>query len=576
MKKRRIVAFALATTMLFSSFSSTAFAEETVSPAAVDAVESEPADAAAVSDETVSAAAAEADATVDAYAADTYLIGGLETNVAEDGEWKATAYGDAGGQPKLDGTEWKNNTNPDGEYYMFPYYSVVENDDNSVDMRMGIMQNDDSVGTGEAVGKIANGSDGITMYYQELTAEDDFVLSATANIKQLDNTNNQVSFGLSARDVLEPMTHNGTRTRDNAIYLGPLRMNEVGKENDPMVKAFYRQDATLNTGKNDASLIEDTQVAPAPGDSIDLKLEKNGDLFILTYGDQAPIYAYNKVTMTDDMYVGLFVSRNATINFSNISFEKVERNYTSIEVTQVPDKTLYVSGTATELDTTGLVVEGTLPDGSKVVLDESEYDVAGFFEVKDTVGTYPMTVVCGDCTATFDIDLEPLKVSSINVDYPTAKTTFYVGSKFSTVGLQVSAAYNDGTSETLEEGMYILKMDGNVVDDSLYFTDDMVGKKTITVEYTDQDPTVDPNGQSDSFEITVEPAEITGLYIASLPAKTTYYLGDELDTAGLVVRAAYNLNGEIKYQALLDSEYTVSGFDSSTPSESQTLTISLN
>ena len=565
MKKRRIVAFALATTMLFSSFSTTAFAEETVSPAAVESVPAE-----AVADETVS------DAAVEAYAADATLRGGLETNVAEDGEWKATVYGDAGGQPKLDGTEWKNDTNPDGDYYMMPYYSVIENDDETVDMRMGILQNDDSVGTGESVGKIASSSDGVTMYYKELTAEDDFVLTATATINQVDNTNNQVAFGLMVRDDLEPMVNNGTRTKGNAISVGSLRMNAAGSENDPMVKAFYRQDTKLITGSTDPSLIEETQVAPAPGDSIDLKIEKNGDLFILTYGDQAPVYAYNKVTMTDDMYAGLFVSRAANISFSNISFEKVERNYTSIKVTQVPDKTLYISGSDTALDTTGLVVEGTLPDGSSVVLDESEYAVAGFFEVKDSVGTYPMTVVCGDCTATFDISLEPLKISSINVDYPTAKSVFYVGSKFSTVGLQVSVVYNDGTSETLDEDMYILKIDGTVVDDSLYFTDDMVGKKTVTVEYTDQDPTVDPNGKSDSFEITVEPAEIDGLYIASLPAKTTYYLGDELDTAGLVVRAAYNLGGTIKYQALLDSEYTVSGFDSSAPAASQTLTVSLN
>ena len=48
------------------------------------------------------------------------------------------------------------------------------------------------------------------------------------------------------------------------------------------------------------------------------------------------------------------------------------------------------------------------------------------------------------------------------------------------------------------------------------------------------------NGISDCCVVTVEEASITGISIASMPAKTSYYVGDTLDPTGLKLTAAYS------------------------------------
>ena len=554
MKKRRIVAFALAATMVFSSFSSVTFADETVvSPAAVEATAEDVTETDAADD-------AVSDSALTANAAATYMVGGMETNVAEDGEWKATVTGDAGAQERVSGLQ----THKSG----IPYYSVIENDDDTVKMSMGII--DDNNKNLESVGKISSTSDGLTLYYKELKASDNFELSATAKVKKLINTNNQVTFGLVIRDEIQPMINYSSDS--DMVVAGPLMMNNIGKTNG-LTKGFYRTNGTLVTAESNTDLLNEVQTRPEIGDVIDLKIKKNGNVITLYYGDQKPVVLFDKLSFTDDIYAGLCVVRNAEIEFSNISFNKIEDKYTSINIVSEPDKTLYILGD--DLDTTGLRVEGTLPDGSKEYLSADQYDVVGYNENKNNAGNYSVSVVCGSCVDTFDVSVEPLMVTSIKVTYPTAKNVFYTGSKFSRVGLVVTAEYNNGKKETLDADKYILKMDGEVIDDSVYFTDDMVGNKTITVEYTDQDPNILPNGKSDSFNIKIEKAEIASLYLASLPAKTTYYLNDEFESAGMVVRAEYNLGETSKYQALLESEYTVEGFDSSKPADKQTLTVVL-
>lgn len=64
-------------------------------------------------------------------------------------------------------------------------------------------------------------------------------------------------------------------------------------------------------------------------------------------------------------------------------------------------------------------------------------------------------------------------------------------------------------------------------------------------------------------------ADLTGIKVAALPAKTVYEIGEELDTTGLSIEASYD-DGT---KETITSGFTVSGFDSSTVG-SQTVTVS--
>ena len=68
--------------------------------------------------------------------------------------------------------------------------------------------------------------------------------------------------------------------------------------------------------------------------------------------------------------------------------------------------------------------------------------------------------------------------------------------------------------------------------------------------------------QSIDFNVYVKDADLTALDIRGLPAKTLYFIGDELNLAGLSVYAKYSDGKEVR---LTQDEFKVTGFDSKNP-----------
>ena len=65
--------------------------------------------------------------------------------------------------------------------------------------------------------------------------------------------------------------------------------------------------------------------------------------------------------------------------------------------------------------------------------------------------------------------------------------------------------------------------------------------------------------------------QTTGIYIESLPSKTVYQVGDELELEGLVVKESKRIKS---FDKVIETEQlTVTGFDSSTVSEKQLITV---
>lgn len=160
-------------------------------------------------------------------------------------------------------------------------------------------------------GKISGGAgDGIAMYFQKLEKETNFVLEATANITTIDNTNNQVGVGLMVRDDMYIDKHLSAKITGNYVACGQTKLK------DEVTKAFTKTSGALATTAAETG----TSVLKA-GDSIKLKIEKQGNVYTTTYGDLAPVnFTMPLDTIdTDYIYAGVFIARAVDATFSGIS-----------------------------------------------------------------------------------------------------------------------------------------------------------------------------------------------------------------------------------------------------------------
>ena len=195
--------------------------------------------------------------------------------------------------------------------------------------------------------------------------------------------------------------------------------------------------------------------------------------------------------------------------WGDVTFEKV---LVSIYVTS-PTKTEYFLGDT--LDTSGMTVTAIYNNGTtKDVTADATVDVATL----TTAGTVTVTVTYGGKSDTFEVEVTPVVVESIAVTAPT-KTHYFVGDTLNTVGMTVTATYNNGTTKDVTADA--------TVDVTTLTT---AGTKTVTVTY---------DGKSDTFEVELIPVVVESIAVTA-PTKTEYFVGDTLNTAGMTVIANYN------------------------------------
>lgn len=99
------------------------------------------------------------------------------------------------------------------------------------------------------------------------------------------------------------------------------------------------------------------------------------------------------------------------------------------------------------------------------------------------------------------------------------KTVYKVGDKLDTSGLVIGAKYGDNN---------IKEISGYSISPS---TLDTAGTQTITVTY---------GGLSTTFKVTVNVVNVSKISIGTKPKKLTYYVGDNIDTTGLVLKVTYS------------------------------------
>ncbi|MBR5232572.1 MAG: bacterial Ig-like domain-containing protein [Clostridia bacterium] len=217
---------------------------------------------------------------------------------------------------------------------------------------------------------------------------------------------------------------------------------------------------------------------------------------------------------------------------------------TGISVKTNPLKTIYNVGEA--LDTRGLTLTVTYVNSTTQIVN------SGFtcnINTFDTVGEQVVAVSYKGHTTTFTVKVNPLEVADITIKNNPEKLTCYVGDTLDTSGLTLNVIGADGTQYSVSEGFTVTPS-----------TLSEAGTQLITVTY---------GGKTTTFEVTVIPVEITGISIATMPAKTTYYVGDTLNTSGLAINVSYN-NGKTE---IVTTGFNVTGFSSGTAGN-RTLTVS--
>lgn len=130
------------------------------------------------------------------------------------------------------------------------------------------------------------------------------------------------------------------------------------------------------------------------------------------------------------------------------------------------------------------------------------------------------------------------KVVSISVDAMPSTTRYQVGDSLNLSGMRLQVNYDNGSSEIVSQGY---------TGSPSVFNE--AGTQTVTISY---------GGAVCYFYVTVENKEavVDGIGVVTLPKKTQYKVGDNLETEGLSIRA-YSGNTHFVISSGLDCSPTV-------------------
>jgi hypothetical protein len=228
----------------------------------------------------------------------------------------------------------------------------------------------------------------------------------------------------------------------------------------------------------------------------------------------------------------------------------------SISVKTPPAKTEYIESQI--LDPAGLVIELRSWDGTVS-------ETASGFSLSQTaalneVGNTRIIVTFADKNAWFDVKVVEDRFVKIEVLTMPAKTSYYVGDQLNHAGLTLTATRLSGHAETITSGFNVyagLRNNTNL---------NQSGNAVITVEL---------DGVTTTFEVFAD--DVAGISVLTMPSKMSYYVGDQLNHAGLTLTATF-LSGKTEvvtsgFEVFVGSRWSNNIFNQS---GSTAVTVSLN
>ena len=174
-----------------------------------------------------------------------------------------------------------------------------------------VMMHSGSTDGKKSAGKIASGSDGLAFYFQQIPADKNFTLKATATVKNA-TKNNQVSFGLMVRDDVYIDKYDN-QVKSDYVAAGVLGL---AKGEDAFSSTFQRDGGSLKQTK------VQNEKFPSAGTKVALEITKNGNTYTVKYGKDSAEYTAD-LTEVDSkwVYAGLYTVRSAYIEYSDISLQ---------------------------------------------------------------------------------------------------------------------------------------------------------------------------------------------------------------------------------------------------------------
>ena len=187
--------------------------------------------------------------------------------------------------------------------------------------------------------------------------------------------------------------------------------------------------------------------------------------------------------------------------------------------------------------------------------------ISGFDSIKTGYCTLTITYKGASIKSVYSVTSKPVKNVSL-ISQPN-KTIYFLNQPLDPSGAMILLQYEDGTSEQLPitQDMittYFNSRAGNYAPITSY-----IGVKNVDFIY---------GNNIFRFGIQVIQSDLTDITVVALPSKTTYILGQTLDTTGLKLQGKFYDGTTVILQPDL---YTISGYSSITPG-TKTVTVTCN
>ncbi len=161
-----------------------------------------------------------------------------------------------------------------------------------------------------------------------------------------------------------------------------------------------------------------------------------------------------KTLLSEEGSQAVKISADGKTAFFTISVRNPTETYSSsLEISSLPDKLSYFTNGTLELK--GLVVKMNKTDGTSKVLAESEYTVEpAEGSVLSEDGNQAVKISADGKTAFFSVYVGKTVYTNLRLKSMPAKTYYKDNEMFDTTGMEVVAAFDDGSERTLEAWEY--------------------------------------------------------------------------------------------------------------------------
>lgn len=223
----------------------------------------------------------------------------------------------------------------------------------------------------------------------------------------------------------------------------------------------------------------------------------------------------------------------------------------SMNIISAPEVLEYFEGG--HIDTTGLIVEVLLSDGTKKIADNSTLTFTPALDASLTADITKVVISANDgdaekyCSVSYPIFVTAKKPVALVMISSPDKVKYKEGETFNPTGLKLNLLYNDGTM--IETSAYSFSPS---LETAFVLQTSATEKVIVYAVYRSGGVKL-----TYPIEVTVKPSEVADLVLSSHPDKTVYEVGEKFDPKGIELLIVY-ADTTLGYQSVPDDYYSYS------------------